>query len=45
MPAGNSLSVYTLIDTDAYSIQGKALPFTNEDVIPVGYNAVSADLS
>lgn len=42
MPAGNSLSVYTMINTDAYSIQGKALPFSNEDVIPVGYNAVNA---
>ncbi|MFM2229609.1 MAG: hypothetical protein RL607_867 [Bacteroidota bacterium] len=42
MPAGNSLSVYSLLNTDAYSIQGKALPFTNDDVIPIGYNAVSA---
>ncbi|WP_146171744.1 hypothetical protein [Flavobacterium magnum] len=40
---GFSTSVfYTLLGTDAYIIQGRPLPFTGDDVIPLGYKAAQA---
>jgi len=35
--AGNVLSLYSVNGTDTYSIQGRALPFTSSDVVPLGY--------
>jgi len=37
MATGNVLSMYSLIGTDTYSIQGRALPFAATDVVPLGY--------
>lgn len=37
MATGNVLSMYSLIGTDGYSIQGKALPFVATDVVPIGF--------
>jgi hypothetical protein len=42
MAAGNVLSMYSLIGTEAYSIQGKALPFAVADVVPLGYKTTVA---
>lgn len=33
---------YSVIDNEAYKIQGRALPFNDSDVIPLGINATSA---
>lgn len=38
LPAGNSVSIYTMVDEYDLSIQGKGLPFSETDVIPVGYS-------
>ena len=35
--AGNVISLYSLIGTDKFSIQGKSLPFNIEDQVPLGY--------
>jgi trimeric autotransporter adhesin len=40
MAVGNAVSIYTKIGTDDYAIQGKALPFSVYDVVPVGYSTV-----
>ncbi len=42
MATGNILSMYSLIGTEAYSIQGKALPFAVADVVPLGYKTTVA---
>jgi hypothetical protein len=42
MVAGNVLSMYSLIGTDEYSIQGRTLPFDDSDVVPVGYKTAIA---
>lgn len=34
--AGNSVSIYSLLNQDKLTIQGRALPFENTDVIPLG---------
>jgi hypothetical protein len=33
----NEIDIYTLLDANALSIQGRALPFETTDVIPLGY--------
>jgi len=38
LPAGNAVSIYTILGNDILSIQGKALPFSTEDIIPIGYS-------
>ena len=38
----NFSSIYSIINTDKYVIQGKSLPFTNEDIVSLGFNAVTA---
>lgn len=38
----NSTALYSMISQDKFSIQGRSLPFTDEDVVPLGYNAVEA---
>lgn len=35
--AGNVVSLYSVNGADTYSIQGRALPFANNDVVPLGY--------
>jgi hypothetical protein len=40
--AGNTLNLYTLAANHILSIQGKALPFVDSDIIPVGYRASTA---
>jgi hypothetical protein len=37
MASANVLSMYSVIGTDNYSIQGRALPFADNDVVPLGY--------
>lgn len=37
-PAGNVLSLYSVVGTDNYSIQGRALPFNASEIIPLGYS-------
>lgn len=39
LPAGNSISIYTLLDSSNLSIQGRSLPFSESDIIPVGYSS------
>ncbi|NNT71717.1 T9SS sorting signal type C domain-containing protein [Flavobacterium sp. IMCC34852] len=34
---GNPVSIYTTVGTTDLAIQGKALPFSTEDVVPFGY--------
>jgi hypothetical protein len=40
--ASNVLSLYSLSGTDKYTIQGRALPFNENDVIPLGYKTTIA---
>lgn len=35
--AGNVLSFYSISGADNYAIQGRALPFEEQDVVPLGY--------
>jgi hypothetical protein len=35
--AGNVVSLYSVNGANTYSIQGRALPFVNTDVVPLGY--------
>lgn len=36
--AGNKVTLYSILDGQHLVIQGKALPFNNQDVVPLGYN-------
>lgn len=36
---GNQLTFYSMLDTEKLVIQGKALPFTAEDTVPLGYKS------
>jgi hypothetical protein len=38
MPAGNAVTLYTMVGADDLAIQGKSLPFSDADIIPIGYN-------
>ena len=42
IPSQNTIAIYTMIGTESYSIEGRNLPFTNFDVIPLGYNTTTA---
>lgn len=42
MAAGNAVSLYSIVGTDNYSIQGRALPFADTEVIPMGYKTTIA---
>jgi len=42
-PAGNNVSLYSISGADNYSIQGRALPFNDSDVIPLGYKTTVAN--
>lgn len=37
LAAGNSVSIYSLLGNDNLAIQGRSLPFTTSDIIPIGY--------
>jgi hypothetical protein len=37
LEAGNMIGLYSVIDAQTFSIQGKALPFSIEDQVPLGY--------
>lgn len=39
--SGNPVSIYSLVGTHALTIQGRALPFEDSDVIPLGYSATA----
>ncbi|WP_297512426.1 fibronectin type III domain-containing protein [Flavobacterium sp.] len=36
---GNPVSLYSLVGTHALTIQGRALPFNQNDIVPLGYKA------
>lgn len=38
MQAGGS-AMYTILDDEAYLVQGRALPFSTEDIIPLGFES------
>ena len=42
LPAGNFVSLYSLLDTQPLVIQGRSLPFNDADVIPLGYSSTIA---
>jgi hypothetical protein len=37
-----SSTIYSLLNDEAYVIQAKALPFSNEDIVPLGFNTQNA---
>ncbi len=37
--AGNFVSIYSILNTDKLSIQARALPFNQQEVIPIGYRS------
>jgi hypothetical protein len=37
MPGGNNVGLYSILNSDKLSIQGRGLPFNQADVIPLGY--------
>ena len=39
LPVGNSVSIFTKVGADDLSIQGKSLPFSYGDSVPVAYSA------
>lgn len=36
-PAGNAVSIYSLLEDKKIAIQGRSLPFDNQDIVPLGY--------
>ena len=38
LAVGNTVSLYTSIGTDDLAIQGRSLPFSDSDIIPLGYS-------
>ena len=38
MPAGNVVSLYSILGTTNLSIQGRTLPFDQNDVVPIGFS-------
>ncbi len=40
--AGNSVSLYTIVNSEQLSIQGRALPFSASEIIPVGYSVTTS---
>lgn len=39
---GNYVALYSLLDQNKLTIQGKSLPFNNEDIVPLGYKVTIA---
>lgn len=45
-PAGNVVSIYSIMDAANYAIQGRALPFNENDIVPIGITTtISGDFS
>lgn len=45
-PAGNVVSIYSVLDAANYAIQGRALPFDENDIVPIGITtSISGDFS
>ena len=42
--AGNPVSLYSLIGTDKFGIQGRALPFDVNDIVPLGFKSTTAGI-
>lgn len=42
LDAGNPIMLYSLLNQDKLAIQGRALPFNDHDVIPLGYKSTVA---
>ena len=42
LAGGNSVSLYSLLDSQPLAIQGRALPFDTNDIIPLGYTSAQA---
>jgi len=40
--ASTATAIYTVVADEKLAIQGRSLPFTQEDLVPLGYNAVIA---
>lgn len=38
LPAGNVVSIYSILNNTNLAIQGRALPFNNTDVVPLGFS-------
>ncbi len=46
MPAGNAVTLYTMVANFDLAIQGKSLPFADSEIIPLGYNsAINGELT
>lgn len=41
-PAGNAASIYTILGADKLAINGRTLPFDNQDVVPLGFKVTVA---
>lgn len=41
-PKSTEVGIYTLINSDPFSIQGRSLPFTNTDIVPLGVSIINA---
>ena len=39
LDSGNLVNLYSLVGTDKLTIQGRPLPFSDQDEVPLGYNA------
>ena len=42
MEAGNSVSLYSIGSLEKYAIQGRAMPFDQNDLVPIGYRTANA---
>lgn len=38
----STLTLYSILDDNKLTIQGRALPFSNQDVVPLGYTSLTA---
>jgi hypothetical protein len=46
LPAGNAVTIYTMVESYDLAIQGKSLPFSDADIIPIGYSTtINGELS
>ncbi len=42
LEAGNSVSLYSIGSPEKYAIQGRAMPFDQDDLVPIGYRTANA---
>lgn len=40
-PVGNGLKIYSIIEQDKMTIQGRSMPFSEEDIVTIGVNIIS----